>query len=321
MISTLNKRKSMGILFKGFVSENFVWVILILIIIVAGIINPVFFSYQNIINLLLHSVILGILVLGESLCFITGRFDLSIESTLIFSAVGTAMLISSDKLSSGLQLHPILGVLFLFVAGASIGLINGLFIAYLEMNPFITTLAMSIVFLGISIFWSKGNTIYPLPDNYNFLGQAKIGIIPVSIIVLTYTPFGRKLYIVGGNIDAARASGINTKLIILLAYILSGVLAACAGWILSGRLSSGSPQMISGILLYVFAAAVIGGISLSGGKGRAIGALGGVLLLSSINTFMNLAHIDPFLIKATSGIIILIAMFIDSMKSKGFLST
>ena len=311
------------------VLNNFVWLLLLLICIVAGFINPAFYYAQNIINLFIHSVVMGILVLAASVVFLTGNFDLTIEANLVFTAVVAGWLISPDVLASGWQVNTLIAIPVMLVLGIAVGFINGFLVAYVRMNPFITTLAVSIILKGITIFWSKGKTIYPMTDGFNFLGKAKLAGLPVSIIflialyivihiMLTYTPFGRKLYLVGSNRQAASASGIDVRRTILGAYMLSGLLAACAGWVLGGRLNSVSSQMSTDLLLFSFAAAVIGGISLNGGQGKVLGAFGGVLLLSSINTLMNLARINPFLIKATTGLIILLAMFIDSVKDSGF---
>jgi ribose/xylose/arabinose/galactoside ABC-type transport system permease subunit len=312
---------------KEYIFENFSWILLLLISIIAGLINPIFFSFTNLSNLLLHSVILGILVLAESICLISGHFDLTIESNLIFTAVIAAWLISSSSVASGLQLNPFLAIIIMLIIGMAVGAVNGFLVAYVGMNPFITTLAMSIILSGFSVIISKGRTIYPLPKSFVFLGSGLIGKIPVSIIVLfilyfifyiflTFLPLGRKLYAVGNNSFAADASGINTKLTILIAYILSGFLCAFAGWIMSGRLNSASSIMTTDILLFAFAAAVIGGVSLNGGTGKVLGVFGGVLLLSTINNLMNLARVSPFIIQATTGGIILFAMFINTIKNK-----
>ena len=221
--------------FTEIIFNNFVWIILILIGIIASIVNPVFFSYTNLVNLLMHSVVLGFLVLAESVCLITGHFDLTIESIMVFSGIFGGWLISTHTIASGLVLHPVLGILCVLCMGALIGAINGFFVSYVGVNPFITTLAMSIIFAGISIFITKGRTIYPLNTIYNVIGRGKIVNFPIAIIffifayfimhiILTYTPFGRKLYIIGGNRFAAKASGINVKLMLLSTYILSGLL-------------------------------------------------------------------------------------------------
>ena len=323
--------KNRQVRLESIVSENFVWIILILLWIVASIINATFYKYVNIMNLLVHSVVLGLLVLGESLCLISGHFDLTIESTLIFTALFAGWLISPDPLASGWLVNPVLAIILMLAVGAIIGMINGLLVAYVKMNPFITTLAISIALVGISIYWSKGKSIYPLPEIFNWLGKTQIRTMPVSVIfliivygifhiILTYTTFGRKIYAVGCNMNAARASGINVRRTILSAYILSGFLAALAGWVLAGRLNSASSHISSGLLLYVFAAAVIGGVSLGGGKGKVLGVFGGVLLLSSVSNLMNLSHVNAFLVQATTGFIILIAMFIDTIKEKFLLA-
>ena len=271
-------------------------------------------------------MVLGILVLGESICLITGHFDLTIESTLIITAVTAAWLISPSSVASGWQLHFVLAVLIMLLMGALIGALNGFFVAYIGMNPFITTLAMSIILLGLSVIISKGRTIYPLPESFIFLGSGLIGGFPLAIlfliflyvvfhVILTYAPIGRKFYAIGGNRLAADASGINTRLTILPGLLASGALSACAGWVMAGKLNSASPIMTTGLLLYVFAAAVIGGVNISGGIGKVLGAFGGVLLLSSINNIMNLVRINPFIIQSTTGGIILVAMFIDTVKS------
>jgi len=217
----------------------------------------------------------------------------------------------------------------MLIVGMAVGAINGFLVAYVGMNPFITTLSLSIILVGCSVMISKGRTIYPLPESFIFLGSGLIGKIPVAIIilfvlyiifyvVLTFRPLGRNLYAVGSNRFASEASGINTKLTILIAYVLSGFLCAFAGWIMAGRLNSASSIMTTDLLLFAFAAAVIGGVSLNGGTGKVLGVFGGVLLLSTINNLMNLIRVNPFLIQTTTGGIILIAMFIHTMKNKKF---
>lgn len=316
---------------KEFVFDHFSWVLLILISSVAGILNPAFFSGSNISNLFLHSVVLGILVLGESLCLISGHFDLTIESNLVFTACVGSWLMSSSTIASGLMLNPVLTIIVMLICGMLVGAVNGFLVAYVKMNPFITTLANSIILLGLSVIISKGRSIYPLPDSFSFIGSGLVGKIPVAIVVLfilyiifhvvlTYRPLGRKLYAVGGNHFAAEASGINTKKIIMVTYILSGLLAAVAGCIMAGRLNSASSVMIRDQIMVCFAAAVIGGVSLDGGSGKIFGVFGGVLLLSTITNLMNLIHVNPFMIQSVTGAIILFAMFINTMKDRKIFS-
>jgi ribose/xylose/arabinose/galactoside ABC-type transport system permease subunit len=193
------------------------------------------------------------------------------------------------------------------------------------MNNFVVTLGMLILLRGLMLLIPRGNTIYRTPPLYNVLGATKVGPIPLPVIVvliafaiahvvLSYTPFGRNLYAVGGNKGAARASGVDPDKRIRQVYIVAGLLAAIGGWMLAGRLRSVIPNLGEGMVFEVFAAAVIGGVSLQGGRGTMIGAFGGVLLLSAIGTGLNLMDVSEFWIGTIRGVIILIAMFIDAQK-------
>jgi ribose/xylose/arabinose/galactoside ABC-type transport system permease subunit len=184
---------------------------------------------------------------------------------------------------------------------------------------------MLIALRGLMLVVPEGNTVYRTPDLFNVLGHNKIGPIPVPVIivilafivahvVLQYTPFGRKLYATGGNRQAALASGVNPDKRTRQVYIIAGGLAALAGWMLAGRLRSVIPNLGEGMVFEVFAAAVIGGISLQGGRGTMIGAFGGVLLLSAIGAGLNLMDVSEFWIGTIRGLIILIAMVIDAQK-------
>ena len=174
-----------------------------------------------------------------------------------------------------------------------------------------------------------GSILTPYPESFTKLGRALVGPLPLSglvviglyiifHIILNFTPIGRKFYVVGGNIEAAKALGVDVKKTQLIAFTLAGALAAVGGWILGGRLNSASSQMSSNQLLLAFGAAVIGGVKLGGGKGKVSGMFGGVLLVASINTMMNLAQVDPYVIRATTGLVILGAMLIDTLRSGEF---
>jgi ribose/xylose/arabinose/galactoside ABC-type transport system permease subunit len=312
--------------------DNFVWLLVFSLLIVALITTPSFFEPDNLVNLLVQSGVLAMLVLAETICLIAGYFDMSIESTLIFTSVFTAWLVAPHPAASGLGLNPVLGMAAMLLTGALIGAINGLLIAYIKMNAFITTLAMSIILIGSCVTLSQGNTLGPFPRVFEFFGDGSIGPVPTTIVVfasmylifnyiLKNTPFGRKLYAVGGNRNAAQASGINTKRMVLLAYVLSGLISAVGGLVLSGRLGAAVSHMTRNNLLYAFAAAVIGGVSPFGGEGRIGNVFGGVILLMIVNKLLIIAHVDPFLITSTSGVIIFIAMLIMTIKQKRFAET
>jgi ribose/xylose/arabinose/galactoside ABC-type transport system permease subunit len=305
-------------------------VLLVLGIVVFAIKIPVFFSMGNFLNVLLNSSSLGILVLAETMVLLTGHFDLSIESTVGFTAMLAAWLMGTGEFSSHLGLNPILAIVIMIAVGALIGLFNGFFVIKLRMNAFIVTLAMMIVLRGATINLTNGNIMRKLPDVFKAVSVIKLGgkvslMILVFLIlyiiyyfILNYSRFGRSLYAVGDNKDAAYASGINTGRVTIYAFMMAGALAAVAGWILAARFEAVAPNLGNGMVFEVMAAAVIGGISLSGGKGSIVGALGGVLLLGMIQNVLNLTALSPYYVDMIRGGIVFVAVLIDSLKYSVF---
>lgn len=304
---------------------NLFWVILFLVAIGFSMATPFFLTARNMINLLVHSSVLGLMVIGQSTVLLTGNFDLSAESTLGFTAMLAAWLMMPLPRGAGWGVAPFLVIPIILIVGALIGAWNGYLITRVKMNNFIVTLAMLITLRGAVYIWSQGNTISGLPGGFNWLGGGSIGPIPISTmvvvlafvvahIIVSYRRFGRELYAVGGNRDAAMAAGIDPDRVVLKSYVVSGMIAAFAAWLLAGRLESVTPKLGEGMIFEVFAASVIGGISLNGGRGTMIGAFGGVLLLSVINSGLNLMQVSPFWINAIRGLTILFAMLIDSQK-------
>jgi simple sugar transport system permease protein len=303
---------------------------LIIGIIIFAIRIPVFFTLGNLLNVLLNSSTLGILVLAETLVLLTGHFDLSIESTVGFTAMLAAWLMGTGEFSSRLGLNPILSIIIMIAVGTLIGLFNGIFVVKLRMNAFIVTLAMLIVLRGATINLTTGNIMRKLPDIYKYVSVTKIGgLVSIMIIVflvlyiifyflLSYSRIGRSFYAVGDNKDAAYASGINTGRVVIYAFMLAGALSAVAGWILSARFEAVAPNMGEGMVFDVMAAAVIGGVSLSGGKGNVVGALGGVLLLGMIQNVLNLTALSPYYVDMIRGGIVFVAVLIDSLKYSVF---
>jgi ribose/xylose/arabinose/galactoside ABC-type transport system permease subunit len=213
----------------------------------------------------------------------------------------------------------------ILLLGMLIGLFNGFMITKLRMNNFVETLAMLIALRGVMLVINGGQTAYGKSAVYNWIGLGKIGPIPMPVIVLlaafviahiiaTYTPFGRELFAVGANRRAARASGVNPERRILQVYMISGLMAALAGWLLSARLTSAMSTLGKGMIFEVMAASVIGGISLKGGQGKMINALGGVLLLTVISAGLNTMQVNVFWVETIRGLIIIIAMLIEAQK-------
>ena len=310
--------------------DNLIWILLLVAVITFSLLTDRFLTKSNITNILVHSAVLGIMVIGQSFTLITGNFDLSAESSLgLIAVVGAFLLAPAGEPSngSGLELNLVLTIAIMFGLGLVIGAINGFLITRLKMNNFIVTLSMLIIVRGLAFLTTQGKTVTNLPASIKFLGHGTVGPVPVSVIVViaafalavvvtSYTRFGRDCFAVGGNRDAALTSGIDPDKRIRHVYLISGAMAALAAWVELGRLGVGATRIGEGMIFEIQAAAVIGGISLFGGRGTMIGALGGVLLLSSINSGLNLMQVSGFAIDMVRGIIILLAMLIDAQKAR-----
>ena len=313
-----------------FLLDNLIWLLLLITVVTFSLLSPRYWSAQNIGNILVHSAVLGVMVVGQSFTLITGNFDLSAESVLGLGAIIGAWLLApagDPHFGSGLMVPPIVAILAMFGLGLGVGWLNGVLITKLKMNNFIVTLSMLIILRGIILVWNEGASISGMPASFLALGHDSLGPVPLSVLtmlvvflvayfVTKYTRFGRDMYAIGGNRDAALASGIDPQKRIRYVYLISGLLAAFAAWIELGRIGVAMEALGEGMIFEIQAAAVIGGISLFGGRGSIIGALGGVLLLSSINSGLNLMRVSGFMIDAVRGVIILLAMLIDAQKTR-----
>ena len=300
---------------------------LIVVVIVGAVLSPAFLTADNILNILQQSSELAVVVVAETLILIAGKFDLSLESVVGLAPMTGAWLVAAASLGgSGWRVNPLLALLVTLGIGALIGFVNGFLVVRLGLNAFITTLAMLILLRGLTLGVSGGQTLSGLPDTFIFLGNATLVGIPVSIILaaviflagglfLRYSTTGRQLYVIGGNSEAARAAGVNVDRVLHGVFIAAGTLSAVAGLMLTGRVASVSPAQGQNLIFTVFAAAVIGGISLDGGRGTMFGALTGVLLLGVIQNVLTLAQVPSFWIDASFGAIILFALLVTRITS------
>ncbi len=306
--------------------DNLIWVILAIAMIGFSFI-PGYFQPAVLINILIHSTFLAILVIGETLCLVTGNFDLSVELVLAFTAMFAAVLMGTRFPTPGWGLSPLIVLPAMMALGALIGAFNGVCVAKLKINPFIVTLATLIVFRGLTIIFTASQAVIGFPDMYNVVANVKLGPIPVLAVItfalyaffhflMTDTLFGRRLFAVGGNRDVAFAFRMKPDQVVIAAFTLSGFLAAVAGWFLSARLNAALPGLAEGYAFDVMAAAVIGGVSLQGGKGSLIGALGGVLLLGSINAALTVAVVSPYWYRIVRGVVIFVAVGLDTLKER-----
>lgn len=307
-----------------FLIDNLIWVLVAVFFLANAIFTPRFASYPNIVNILYHSAIMSLLVLGQGLVLINGKLDLSIESTLGF-APGIAMLLSMEIMPG--IVGPGLAIIITLLIGAALGWFNGFCIANLKINPLLQTLATMIMFRGILLFIFPFS-LFPLDPIFRYAGAGRLpGNIPVSIplvlliflalhVVLQHTPFGRRFVSTGGNPRASYVSGINVDRMTVYAYVLAGVLAAIGGLLAAGRQGSISNAMGEGMVLLSFAGALMGGASLHGGKGTPVGMLGGALLLGMFSNSLNLLGVGPSLIYASKGALIFLALLLDRSRGR-----
>jgi len=263
----------------------------------------------------------ALLAFGVTFVIITGGIDLSVGSIVAVAGVVAALLASQPDLP---LIVPILGGL---LAGLVFGLINGLIITKSKIAPFIVTLGIMTMGRGLALILSKGRPISNLSDSFNFIGGGDIFGIPFPIIVLVIvfiisylllknTVFGRYVYAIGGNEQAAWASGINVNKIKMAVYALCGTLAGLAGILLTSRITTGQPNAGAGFELDAIAAAIIGGTSTSGGTGTMVGTLIGALLIGVINNGLDLLNVSSYYQQVIMGAIIIGAVLLDSWNQK-----
>ena len=282
--------------------------------------TPAFFTKDNILNVLRQVATNSNLAIGLTMAIIIGGIDLSVGAILAFSG-----LLCASFISDGMNLG--LAVLLAFTLGALFGLLNGLIIAYTNMPPFVVTLATQNIARGIVNVYANGQPISARNPVFNFLGVGYFLGIPlpviysfvllaVMILILGRSKFGRQLYAVGGNEEAARFSGINIKKVKIIVYTLCGALASFSGIILAARMYSGQPTAGDGFELDAIAASVLGGVSFSGGLGKLGGTIIGVLVLGVLTNGLNLLNINSFWQYIIKGIIILLAVYLDILKKR-----
>lgn len=297
-------------------------VLVVLIVIGTVLKGGTFLSVTNFSGIGQQVSALGVTVVGESLILLIAGMDLSLESTYgLAPMVGAWLLVPASSFGAGTELNPYLGILIVFAVGAVVGIANGLLIVKGRLNGFIVTLGMTILLAGMQNGIVKGQSPFNLPPAFGYLGSEYAGDIPVSLIIaalvfvatglfLRYHRTGRAIYAIGGNREAARAAGIKVNRIKIGVYVAGSMLAALGGLMEAGRVSSvASTQGYGeGLIFTVFAAAVIGGVSLQGGRGNMVGAASGVILLGVVQDLLDLMNAPNYWIDAIDGAVILFAL-------------
>ena len=304
-----------------YMSELTTVIALIILMAVITIINSNFLTANNLLNLLLQVTSNALIAFGMTFVILTGGIDLSVGSILALSSALTAGL-----LGSGMPVT--LAILISLILGCILGMMNGLLISYGKLAPFIVTLATMTIFRGATLVYTNGNPITKgLSDTFlfQFLGQGYIVGIPFPVIImfivfivlyvlLHKTAFGKSVYAIGGNEKAAYISGVKLNKVKIIIYSISGIMASISGLIITSRLSSAQPTAGASYEMDAIAAVVLGGTSLSGGKGRILGTLIGALIIGVLNNGLNIIGVSAFWQQVVKGVVILISVLIDRFK-------
>lgn len=292
--------------------------ILILMGVVFSLVSSKFLSYSNISNIFLQATSTAIVGAGMMFVMICGDFDLIGGSMIALTGV-----VAGKLLSAGVNV--VLVILAVVLMGACIGLFDGALVTKLKMLPFIVTLSVSIMLAGLALAISGGKTVYGLPESFTWLGAGKIGSFPVAVIlmlliylvcwfILSKTVFGHQVYAIGGNREAAFLAGVNVKKVECICYVFSGVLSVVAGIVLTGRMGSAVANAGSGTEMNALSGLVIGGISMSGGRGNVIGAFIGCVIIAALNNGLNMMNVSAYWTDFVRGLIILIAITFDAVR-------
>lgn len=281
-----------------------------------------FLTLENLVAILGRSITLGITAIGQTFAILVASIDLSVASVISAAAVVTSVVMNGDP---AMMLPALVAVLAM---GAAIGLINGLVITKLEVNPLIATLGMSLIIQGVLSYYYN-NFAGNVPVEFQIFAYGSVGIVPYSLIfmfalaglawfVLRFTRFGSDIYSVGGNKDAARLAGIKTARVVIGAHVICSLCAAIAGIYLASRLRSGAPWIgAEGVYdLESIAVVVIGGTVLAGGRGGIWGTMAGVIIFSLIDSIFNVAGVDAFVKQVLRGIIIVAAVAFYAARSQ-----
>ena len=291
---------------------------------VYSVLSPHFLTVRNITNVLLQSSALFFLAMGQTICILSAGLDLSQGSVVSLVSVVTADTIKTSGI--------VLGSFFGIFTGSLCGLINGLFVGLAGISPIIVTIGMLYMAGGAAMVYTKGTSIFGIPEpdvsRFFWFGGGYVGPIPVPVLlavigvivmwyILRYTRFGRHVYAVGGNEQVAIMSGINTKTTKLFIYTLSGFLTSAAGFILSARVISGQPTLgAGGLLLQSIGAVILGGTSVFGGEGGVLRTLMGVLIIAFMVNGLNLMAVSTFIQDIVVGAIIILTVWTSTMKKR-----
>lgn len=297
------------------------FVALLFLVLILSLLSPVFFTAPNMINIARQSAVLALMSLGLTVVLISGGIDLSVGPIVSIVGVATALLIVND-ISWPVALLIVIGI------GAVLGLINGILVTVFRIPAIIATLATSISFGGVALLLSGGYGIsIPLASGIGVVARGSIGVIPAPIfimlgiysiahVIMRYTSLGRIIYAIGGNEETVRLSGISVRKYRIIAFVICGITASMAGFILAARVVSGQPRAGEPLTMNAIAGPVLGGTSVFGGIGSVWGTLVGVLIITVVNNGLNLLGVTPYWQFVVRGMILAGAVAISALRMR-----
>lgn len=303
------------------ISQVFVYLILLFVIVFFSIMSKSFMTSRNILNICRQVSMIGICSVGMTMVLLTGGIDISVGSIIALSGVVAAKLIAEN-------MWPIFPAMVVgVIIGVICGVISGVMVAKFDVPALIATLAMQSIARGIAFILTQGIPVYGLPEQIRVLGQGYFLNIPIPVYImvlmffigwwlLEQTTFGRHVYAIGGNEEVARLSGINVMMRKLQIYAFSGFFAGLSGVIMLSRVNSGQPNTSEGFEMDVITAAVLGGVSVAGGQGKIVNVIAGVLIMGMLGNGMTLMNLDEYWQWVTRGAVLLFAVAFDNWSRK-----
>jgi ribose/xylose/arabinose/galactoside ABC-type transport system permease subunit len=287
--------------------------------------SPYFLTADNLLNVSLQVSIIAIIAAGMTFVILTAGIDLSVGSLVAVCGIAATSVLRFDL---PFPVLIALGALAGIAVGAFSGIIAGICITRFNITPFIVTLALMTIWRGAAFVYTQGQPIWQLPPAFALLASGRLFSVPIpaivmgivfiiSHVVLTRTRFGRYVYAVGGNQEAARLAGIRTNRILVEVYVICGILSAISGILLASRMNSGQPNAGLSYELDVIAAVVVGGTSLFGGRGSIIGTFIGAMLIAVLQNGLNLINVGSYTQQIVVGVVILAAVLLDQVRRKG----
>ena len=312
----MEKRSNIGKMLRQFALAF----VVVFIVVMMSIVTDTFMTTNNIVNILRQISINGILAVGMTFIILKGGIDLSVGSVVAISGV-----ICGSLLQKGWNVPSV--ILMALIFSVLVGALNGYLIAYVGFQPFIATLSTMTIGRGAVLAYADGKPFSISDEAFKAIGQGYVGVMPIPVVllivvvliglvILNTTTFGRYVFAIGGNREAANFAGVRTKLIQLMVYVLSAVCAWLVGLILAARISSGQPTAGESYEMDAIAATAIGGTSMNGGIGGLYGTILGFVIIGLLSNSMNLLNINSFYQQIVKGVLIIVAVFLD-MKSKG----